>query len=100
MIMKIMVKNAVNTAHMNPPDGSKSWHVYWQKHVSIFGLARLANMCCPRCGMPVEEELIDGAHVVIANDESGKMYICPLCKRCNQMNGEFEVEACLLVEIK
>lgn len=50
--------------------------------------------------MPVEEELIDGAHVVIANDESGKMYICPLCKRCNQMNGEFEVEACLLVEIK
>lgn len=85
----MIVKNAINTSNLTPPPEYKSWLDFWEEHKNY------ALFCsCKDCNNLAEV----GGHVQKFNPSDKKLYIVPLCKKCNSKTGIFEVPEEDLVE--
>lgn len=62
-----------------------SWKAHWENFTG-----KAFPTTCPTVGC--DEAAEDGAHVVKATLNDQKIYIVPLCKRCNQRDEMFEVD--------
>lgn len=78
-----IVKNANGTSRWSVPStGESSWLEYWKRNIVGYSTCN-----CGSCG--TTSDLV-GAHVqkVLEGEE---LYITPLCRRCNQKEGNFFV---------
>lgn len=80
---KFMVKNAKGTANASCACGT--WLKHWEQYSGMTSDYCQADGC-------ISKDVI-GAHVLLANGSDGTLYIYPLCKACNQKEGEFLVSA-------
>lgn len=94
--LKIYVKNAPDTSHLTPPTPYKSWIEYWECNGGV-KLEEDVFYACPCCGKAKERQEMDGSHVTVRHDGSGKIFIIPLCDECNHVNVPFRVDIDLLV---
>lgn len=92
----IEIFNAVGTSDLHPADGSDNWMDYWCDHANVIQQAKLSSYKCPLCKKSTTD--LVGAHVKIEGDNSGTMYIVPLCRSCNNDHStSFEVDRSMLV---
>lgn len=78
------VKNANGTSRwLSPSTGESTWLEYWKNH-------RVGYDTC-KCGYCGSASDLVGAHVqkVFGGNE---LYITPLCRSCNQKEGNFYVD--------
>lgn len=86
----MIVKNAKNTSNLEPPSDYDSWLKYWESH------KQLSIFCsCKNCNNLAEI----GGHIERCFSSKKKLYIVPLCKKCNSKTGIFEVSEEDLVEV-
>ena len=96
--MHVLIKNASNTADLQPPYPYGTWIEYWEGK-SGNKLNAYKKYECPAedCSNACYREDFDGCHVQKVFDDTHKMYIIPLCSSCNHRNDYFFVEENLLV---
>ena len=96
--MSVLVKNASNTADLQPPCPYGTWIDYWEGKSENKHNANIKYECpagdCDNVGYRKD---FDGCHVQKVADKSHKMYIIPLCSSCNHRDGYFFVDENLLV---
>ena len=85
----MIIKNAKNTKDLTPPSFYSSWLEYWESH------KKFSLFCsCKDCNNLAEV----GGHVQKIYQNDKKLYIVPLCQKCNSKTGTFEVSEEDLVE--
>lgn len=96
--MSVLVKNASNTADLQPPYPYSTWIEYWEGKSGI-KLDANTKYNCPAgdCKNTCYRKDFDGCHVQKVSDYTHKMYIIPLCSSCNQRTDYFFVDENLLV---
>lgn len=95
--MNILIKNVPDTSDLEPPYPYKTWIEYWESKKGAIPILMKYN--CPAIGCTEEcyRSDFDGCHVQKVADITKKMYIIPLCSRCNHRNDYFFVDENLLV---
>ena len=98
ILLKLLVKNASNTADLQPPYPYSTWIEYWEGKSGI-KLDANTKYNCPAgdCKNACYRKDFDGCHVQKVSDYTHKMYIIPLCSSCNQRTDYFFVDENLLV---
>jgi len=84
----MMVKNVNGSSKWSAPSGYSSWLDYWEQN------AHQKAYYCGASGC-YGTDLV-GAHVKKAYGTDERCYITPLCKKCNQKDGAFEVSSKLV----
>lgn len=100
MLNRMKIKNVIGSSKIskNIPAPYTCWRDYWAGEVG-FKFEESTEYECPACGKSITKERFDGCHVQKANSTDKRWYIVPLCDRCNQRTGDFEVAGDLLVPV-
>lgn len=80
----IKVRHVKGSGYDESPIGN-SWKDYWlemSKRNETYKSFPDTTTSCPCCGMQTKPEDFVGGHVEKV-DDSGKVYICPVCNSCN-----------------
>ena len=96
--MNVLVKNALNTADLQPPYPYDTWIEYWEyksgNRLNPFNLYECPAVGCKKTCYRAD---LDGCHVQKVFDKTNTMYIIPLCSGCNHRTDSFLVDENLLV---
>ena len=114
-----VVYNAPNTTSDPREYGYSSWREYWEDHghdrndrslhpidteiVDNETNEIIKKYRCPKCGEYFhwdkdDSDCFDGCHVRIKGDDSGKLYLTPLCHGCNHEKGLIVIPRRMLEE--
>lgn len=90
--MNVLVKNVNKTSDLKPPYPYTSWVEYWEGKSSVKLNEKTKRSCFANCGATCYKADFEGAHVQKVFDITHKMYIIPLCAKCNHRTDQFYVD--------
>lgn len=92
--MKIENIKGSSKISSRPKSPFGSWLNYWEFHYNnCLSLKYKEIFTCPSCNQITKREDMCGCHVIKKdNSNDNNWYIVPMCNKCNQKEGIFEID--------